>query len=320
MTALGEGTTSLSLTGGLAAINAELATLSYQAGQTAGADWLWVSATDANGGQGIGHTVVTTTAAAPTLSGLETGAGTTVVNGAATLGAALQIDGGHVLENTGSLVWNGGTIALGSGDPTTTNQTGTLDNAAGGVFTIAADGSVNSATATGTGTIINAGTLLKAGGTGNTTVFASLVNSGTVAVSSGTLTLEKPVSGSGIFQLSGLSSLDFAAAVGTGSTMQFLQPGGTLEVQSTAAFGAPKLGVSTFGATILGFAAGDTIDAASVTSGTATSLVYKQVGNGGTLTVSDGLHAAVFSLQGQYTPGLFHATTDNHGGTAITYT
>lgn len=319
VTQAGEGTTGLTLTGSLAAINADLASLSYTAGQTAGSDWLWISANDANGGQGVNHTVVTATAAAPAIAGLETGSGTTVQTGTASIGATLDLDGGHVLENLGSLVWNGGTIALGSGDSTTATQTGTLDNAAGGVFTIEADGSVNSASSTGTGSIINAGTLLKAGGSGDTTVYAPLVNSGTVEVSSGTLTLEKAVSGSGTFQLAGLASLDFAAVVGTGSTLQFLQPGGTLEVQAPKAFGTSRLGPPTFGATILGFAAGDTIDSASVLPGVNTSLSYTQVGNSGTLAVTDGLHSALFNLQGIYAASNFHLAADGHGGTNITY-
>ena len=61
VTEAGEGSNALTLTGSLAAVDAELASLTYQAGSAAGSDWLWVSANDASGGQGIGHTVVTAT-------------------------------------------------------------------------------------------------------------------------------------------------------------------------------------------------------------------------------------------------------------------
>ena len=57
----GEDTTSLVLTGTMAAINAELASLTLHAGASAGAEWLWVSATDSLGHQALGHVVVTTT-------------------------------------------------------------------------------------------------------------------------------------------------------------------------------------------------------------------------------------------------------------------
>ncbi len=60
VTTAGENSKALSLTGTLAAINASLATLTYQA--AAGTDWVWISANDSKQIQGIGHTVVTTTA------------------------------------------------------------------------------------------------------------------------------------------------------------------------------------------------------------------------------------------------------------------
>ncbi|MDB5393136.1 MAG: uncharacterized protein JWM91_642 [Rhodospirillales bacterium] len=59
VTERGEGSTALTLTGSLTAINAELASLTYQAGTAVGADWLWVSANDSNGKQGVSHEVVT---------------------------------------------------------------------------------------------------------------------------------------------------------------------------------------------------------------------------------------------------------------------
>ena len=63
VTAVGEGTTSLRLTGSLAAVNNALVSLTYQAASTVGAEWLWVSETNASGVQALGHTVVTTTPA-----------------------------------------------------------------------------------------------------------------------------------------------------------------------------------------------------------------------------------------------------------------
>jgi hypothetical protein len=317
VTEQGEGTTALTLTGSLAAINADLVSLTYKASKPGGTDWLWVSANDVNGGQGISPVVVTATAApVAVINGLQTGAGLTVLDGPCSIGSAFQVDGGRTVENTGTLVWNGGTIALGSGDPSTSNQTGTLDNARGAVFRIDANGSVNNAGSAGSGLIVNAGMILQSGGTGDTMVFAALSNTGTVEVTTGTLSLQQAASGGGTFQLAGPASLDFAGVVGAGSTIEFTQPGdftqlgGTLEVQSSGVFGAM----------ILGFAAGDTIDAAPVLSGVATTLSFVlQNGAGGTLTVSDGVHTALFDLQGSYTTSDFHMATDGHGGTGITF-
>ncbi len=61
VTTTGEGTASLQLTGSVAAINAELASLTYQAGAAIGSDWLWVSANAADTPQARSHVVVTVT-------------------------------------------------------------------------------------------------------------------------------------------------------------------------------------------------------------------------------------------------------------------
>lgn len=285
VTELGEGTTSLTLTGGLAAVNAELGSLTYQANMVAGSDWLWVSADDASGAQSINHDVVTVLPAAAVVNGLLTGPQATVLTGMSLVGGALQVDGGRAVKNTGTLTWNGGTIALGSGDPTATNHTGTLDNAAGALFAIQGN-----ATLTGSGT-------------------SGLIDNGTVDVSAGTLTVQPAVTGNGTFLLHGLSTLDFAAVVGSGSTISFLSPTATLKVETLGAFGS----------TILGFAKGDTIDVAPVPFGLATMLNFAQAGSGGTLTVSDGTHSSAFSLTGSYNTAGFHMASDNHGGTAVTF-
>jgi hypothetical protein len=66
VTAKGENSTALTLTGTVAELNTELASLSYTGGSAAGTDWLWVAANDPDGNQGLGHVVVTTTAASST--------------------------------------------------------------------------------------------------------------------------------------------------------------------------------------------------------------------------------------------------------------
>jgi autotransporter passenger strand-loop-strand repeat protein len=228
--------------------------------------------------------------------GLQTGAGVTVLDGSSSLGGGLELDGGRILENTGTLAWSGGTLTLGGGDPSVTTHSGILVNAAGATLDIAASGSIVSL---GSGSVVNAGTILVAGG--STTVDVALANTGTVAASSGTLTLDQAVSG-GTFLL-GSATLDFASVVGGSAAIQFLTSGGTLETQATG----------TFGASISGFSGGDLIDAAAVVYNVSDTIAF----TGGTLTVSDGSHSIAFGLVGSYTSNQFQLISDGHGGTAI---
>ena len=105
--------------------------------------------------------------------------------------------------------------------------------------------------------------------------------------------------------LDGTATLDLVGGAGSGSTMQFVYSGGTLETQALAGFGA----------VISGFASGDVIDAAGVGFVTGTTAVGF---NAGTLTVSEGAASASFVLAGSYAAGGFQIGTDGHGGTDLT--
>jgi hypothetical protein len=235
--------------------------------------------------------------------GLETGAGATILTQDASIGSGAELDGGRTLQNDATLVWSGGTLTLGGGDTTLTTHGATLSNVAGAVLAIEGDGSVVSA---GSGLLVNAGTIEKSGGLGVTTMSVAVNNTGTVDVSSGTLTLEQGVSGNGAFLLDGASTLDFVLGAGSGSTLNFLHPGGTLETQA----------LGTFASAISGFVTRDEIDAASVGFMTGTTSVGF---NAGTLTVREGTQSASFSLSGTYAAGLFQIASDGHGGTEVTY-
>jgi hypothetical protein len=75
-------------------------------------------------------------------------------------------------------------------------------------------------------------------------------------------------------------------------------------VQSSAAATFPRLG----------------IDLPDIAFGAQTTLAYTEnvAGTGGTLTVSDGRHAASIALLGNYMAGSFVAGADGHGGTLVT--
>ena len=243
--------------------------------------------------------------------GLQTGSGTTVLEGIATLSGSVRIDGGRTVENDQILTWTGGTLTLGGGDAGLSAHDGTLNNTADAVLRINADGSIITQ---GAGSIVNAGIILKQGGSATTTVSASLDNSGIVEVSSGTLAFAGAVSGDGTFILDGNAALGFTTGVGPNSSLQFLHGDEALETGATGWFGA----------TITGFGTGDTIDVGSVIFGASDTVGFVPdlagPANSGTLTVSDGSNSAAFGLGGDYTTtGTFHLASDGHGGTAITF-
>jgi subtilisin-like proprotein convertase family protein len=231
-------------------------------------------------------------------SSWEAGTGNTIT---ATGSGAVVSFGGTLdtaIVSLGAVAWDGAsgnTVILGSGGEA------------------ALDGTSTNATIGGSGSIVNVGTassvtlapqnsLTIAAGTSLT---ASLANSGTIDVTSGTLVFQQAVSNSATFLLGGTATVDFVGTVTSGSSMQFLQSGGTLETQATGLFGAA----------VSGFAAGETIDAAAVLFALTPTLQF----TGGTLTVSDGTHSAAFGLVGTYLASSFTLTSDGHNGTAITY-
>jgi hypothetical protein len=254
------------------------------------------------GGMLLSNGIVVVNGPASLGSAVLSGSGTTVLEDGGSLNGALQLDGGLTLQNSGTLVWSGGSIALGSGSVGGT-QAGVLNNVSGAVLEIETNGTIS---AQGSGTVFNAGTLAKVGGLGVAVVNAGVSNSGTIAVSSGTLSFGQAVGGAGVFVLNGAATLDLVGGAGSGSTMQFLHPGGTLETQA----------LGSFASTISGFAAGDVIDAASVGFNAGTTTVGF---NNGTLTVANGANAAAFTLSGSYSAGGFQIGSDGHGGTGVTF-
>jgi hypothetical protein len=62
------------------------------------------------------------------------------------------------------------------------------------------------------------------------------------------------------------------------------------------------------------------IDLPDIAFGAHTTLAYAEnsAGTGGTLTVSDGRHAAAIALLGNYIAGSFVIGADGHGGTLLT--
>jgi hypothetical protein len=77
---------------------------------------------------------------------------------------------------------------------------------------------------------------------------------------------------------------------------------------------------ATFTGTVAGFRAQDRIDLSSIGFGAHTTLGYSENNSdtGGTLTVTDGTHAAAIALFGNYMASTLVAGADGHGGTLVT--
>jgi len=77
---------------------------------------------------------------------------------------------------------------------------------------------------------------------------------------------------------------------------------------------------SLFTGAVAGFRGLDRIDLAQIGFGAETTLGYSAnaAGAGGTLCLSDGVHAASIALLGNYVAGSFATAADGHSGTLIT--
>jgi hypothetical protein len=124
--------------------------------------------------------------------------------------------------------------------------------------------------------------------------------SGTLFISSGGVEV------AAITMVGHYSAGNFHITSGSGGTIAITDPtvpnGGTVVASATRTF--PEQG----------------IDLPDIAFGAHTTLAYSQnaAGTGGTLTVSDGRHAASIALFGSYIAGSFVLGADGHGGTLVT--
>jgi hypothetical protein len=124
--------------------------------------------------------------------------------------------------------------------------------------------------------------------------------SGTLFVSSGGVTV------AAITMVGLYSASNFHITAGISGTVEITDPtvpnGGSVTAATTGTF--PRGG----------------IDLPNIAFGAQTTLAYAEnaAGTGGTLTVSDGRHAAAIALLGNYMDGSFVTAADGHGGTLIT--
>jgi hypothetical protein len=226
----------------------------------------------------------------------------TLTGGTAAIDASSTSGGAVVINNFGNI--SGVVLAANAA----------FDNEAGAVWNLAG----NSVFATGTNTLINAGTI-NASGTSSITSGGSLgvTNTGTVNVLSGSLDIAADVSGTGAFTIANGATLEIAGSVGVGETVTFLGATGTLKLDHSET--SPFLGQI---ANLSGTAdTHDSIDLADMTFSAQSSAQYVASAPGstsGVLTVSDGNgHIESFNLVNYTGTGTFTAESDGAGGTLV---
>lgn len=136
---------------------------------------------------------------------------------------------------------------------------------------------------------------------GSGTVVGTLVNSGTIEASNGSLVLAGALSGTGALQIDAGSALEVKTASSSGETVSFGGVGAVLKIDTPASFAS----------ILAGFAPGDVIDVANTAitsvSTSGTSLVAVSASGATTLTLAGALSGEHLGL-----------SADGSGGTDIT--
>ncbi|WP_349628829.1 VCBS domain-containing protein [Bradyrhizobium sp. AUGA SZCCT0177] len=228
-------------------------------------------------------------------------------------GITLQ-GGGHVgmSDSVGNVI--SGTVS----DVTLTNVDNIIEGAgqigAGQLIlinegTIIASGTNTLEIDTGSNIIINVGTL-EATGSGGLVIESNVENSGQLWAHGGDITVHGDVTGNGTALIDGVATIEFAGASSTNVTID------------ADATGTLRLGDSfDFSGLVSGFNADDHFDLDDIVFGSNTSVSYveNEAGNGGTLSVTDGVHAANLGLLGQYSADGFTLASDDISGTLVSY-
>ena len=246
---------------------------------------------------------------------LETSSGgTAIVSGIVLNSGTLIASGpGSLVEIVSGAVVSGGAVKIGNG---------IVDVFSGGTANVAflstGSGGLEIADALGS-TSVFTGVVSGFGGANhaNHAQFVDLVgvafNSGQIASSytsaggSGALTVSSGGQVVAVVEFVGnYSAGNFHITAGVSGSVKITDPGvvngGSVEVGNAQAF--PQHG----------------IDLPNIAFGAQTTLAYSEnaTGKRGTLTVSDGRHAASIALLGSFMAGSFVTTADGHGGTLIT--
>ena len=285
------GVTVAQLTSDATAIG-KLANANANAYQLAVTDSLSAIIGDLSGLNGNSHiNSLTGASGAATLSSGTIAAGAFALTGSST---ALTL--GEILTYSGTFnVGAGSTLGIASGDGLT--ETAAVVN--NGLISL----SGGTLTSSGAGSSLTdaAGSTLSGYGTVTATTFA---NAGTIEASGGTLTLTNAVTGTGGLKIDGGADLEVGGAIASGATATFNGANATLTLDQA----------STFGATIGGISANDTIDLVGITANGA------MVNGSNQLVVTEnGTTVATLQLDGAYS-GFTFVPQSVSGGTDIVAT
>lgn len=229
------------------------------------------------------------------------GAGRLTTNGSSTA-SQVTLGGTAQWYNAGTITETG-VVTIGDN----VGNAAKFANLTTGVLDFAGNVGIGIGTAA-TSTFINQGLVAKTAGSVSTVAIA-MANTGTIESASGTLDLQKAVTGTGVLKIDAGKIIQVDAAVSAGQTVTFGQGGDKLVLTDAASFAAK----------LSNFTVGDKLDLRQFNPATTTVGFAENSGmTQGTLTVTDGALQAKIILLGQYSTSQFHTSSDGVGGTYIT--
>jgi hypothetical protein len=291
---------------------------------------------------GVGALVETLSGGTAIVSGTVTNSGTLFASGS---GSLLEIANGAVVSGGVVKVGNGVVDIQGSSNENVTFQAGgsgglELDDATAYTGKVSGFGVSGGSSHADHNQYIDLTSVTSGAGVTFSYTSANTSNtSGTLTVSSGgTLVADITLVGT-------YTSANFHISSGSGGTVEITDPtvveqqpgnapatiaGGTVLEINTPDIGKVTFGGSggtlqldqpgTFTGTVAGFAMQDGIDLPGIGFGATTTLAFSENNSrtGGTLTVTDGSHAAAVALLGNYMASTLVTAADGHGGTVVT--
>jgi hypothetical protein len=217
--------------------------------------------------------------------------------------SSFSIGVGESLTLTGATIIDGTVVQSGAftlGGPS--KLAAKLTIAAGATWSIGGDVGI-AIGASQASTMMLAGTLIKAAGSGISKISAKISDSGLVEVASGTLDIAAALAGNGMLRIDAGATLELDSTLAKGATATFTGSNATLMLATPS---------GTAG-TIAGFTAGDTIDLLAVTATSASLNKFDQ------LSIFNGTSKiATLRLTGSYVGQRFTVASDGHGGSNIT--
>ncbi len=277
-----------------------------------------------NGGGGYNTFYVTGATIGASIDGGSSGTSAVFVRGGGTMamGASIRNVAAVTLTNAAKgtvqpdYVFRANTIA------------GLLIRASSGNDTITVGHATQRVLATGGNTVVRAtaalGGVAVEGGTGDSRL--EITNGGTVTLAETTNHVTVKLNAASMLNLNKMAFITAVGSTGAdtiqaGTAGQVVTGGaGADTLVSATGFGTvfrdDSAGLT--GDTIKGFGGADSITITDLIGGSAL-LGYVGTSTNGTLSVTDGVHAASIKMVGNFALGLFHLADDGHGGSRITY-